>query len=188
MTQHFKTEGFGFIVSESQHHFMVILSEDAHEPVYISEHLSWKENNAYCEMHLPSLLHDSRLRVILTRQQWNALADAVRGEFNQQLKRKKLRTGQWKVGQTLVERLLGKELVLLAWSIEDADIALIPVAIRNWLGLLPEERWWLFTMTNAATGQALKGKNKGWRKAVRYALTENPVSGYSMYDIEKASQ
>ena len=36
--------------------------------------------------------------------------------------------------------------------------------------------WWLFTMTNAATGHALHGKNKGWRKAVRFALTENPVS------------
>jgi hypothetical protein len=31
-------------------------------------------------------------------------------------------------------------------------------------------------MTNAATGHALTGRNKGWRKAVRYALTENPVS------------
>jgi hypothetical protein len=44
------------------------------------------------------------------------------------------------------------------------------------LGLAPEERWWLFTMTNAATGHAIAGRNKGWRKAVRYALTENPVS------------
>jgi len=31
-------------------------------------------------------------------------------------------------------------------------------------------------MTNAATGHAITGRNKGWRKAVRYALTENPVS------------
>ena len=31
-------------------------------------------------------------------------------------------------------------------------------------------------MTNAATGQAIYGKNIGWRKAVRYALTENPIS------------
>ena len=40
-------------------------------------------------------------------------------------------------------------LTLLAWAIEDADPALIPTAIKNWLGLAPEERWWLFTMTNA---------------------------------------
>ena len=31
-------------------------------------------------------------------------------------------------------------------------------------------------MTNAATGHAITGRNKDWRKAVRYALTENPVS------------
>jgi len=30
-------------------------------------------------------------------------------------------------------------------------------------------------MTNAATGHAVNGRNKGWRKAVRFALTENPV-------------
>ena len=84
-------------------------------------------------------------------------------------------------GQTPLSRLVGKELVLLAWAIEDADPALIPVAIKNWLGLAPEERWWLFTMTNAATGHAMTGRNKGWRKAVRYALTENPVSDYPLH-------
>jgi hypothetical protein len=30
-------------------------------------------------------------------------------------------------------------------------------------------------MTNAATGSAIGSKNRGWRKAVRFALTENPV-------------
>jgi hypothetical protein len=30
-------------------------------------------------------------------------------------------------------------------------------------------------MTNGATGHAITGRNKGWRKAVRFALTENPV-------------
>ncbi len=65
------------------------------------------------------------------------------------------------------------------YAIEDADPALIPVAIKNWPGLMPEERWWLYTMTNAATGHAVQGRNKGWRKAVRYALTENPVSYYT---------
>ena len=44
---------------------------------------------------------------------------------------------------------------------------------------MPEERWWLYTMTNAATGHAVQGRNKGWRKAVRYSLTENPISDYS---------
>ena len=31
-------------------------------------------------------------------------------------------------------------------------------------------------MTDTATGQAIGGRNKGWRKAVRFALTENPIA------------
>jgi hypothetical protein len=42
--------------------------------------------------------------------------------------------------------------------------------------LAPEERWWLYTMTAAATGNYLTGRGRGWRKALRYALTENPVT------------
>ena len=71
-----------------------------------------------------------------------------------------------------MERLFGKEMMVLLWSIEDSDPSVISTAIRNWKGLLPEERWWLYTMTNAATG-GLKDK-KGWRKALRFALCENP--------------
>ena len=67
-------------------------------------------------------------------------------------------------------------MLLLAWAIEDADPALIPMAIANWRGLAPKERWWLFTMTNAATGHSLHGKGRGWRKALRFALTENPAA------------
>ena len=73
-------------------------------------------------------------------------------------------------------RLLGKELVLLAWAIEDAEPILAHAAIQNWRGLSPEERWWLYTMTAAQSGHYGK-RNIGWRKAVRYALTENPVVG-----------
>jgi hypothetical protein len=87
-----------------------------------------------------------------------------------------LKPGLWNASSVPVSRLFGKELVLLAWAIEDADPALIPAAIQNWLGLRPEERWWLYTMTNGATGHAIAGRNKGWRKAVRFALTENPVT------------
>ncbi|PIP40031.1 MAG: hypothetical protein COX19_06575, partial [Desulfobacterales bacterium CG23_combo_of_CG06-09_8_20_14_all_51_8] len=42
--------------------------------------------------------------------------------------------------------------------------------------LFPEERWWLYTQTAAATGHGVQDRGKGWRKAVRFALTENPVT------------
>jgi hypothetical protein len=171
-----KVEGFGFNPAESEHHFLVTIPAAKEETVYISEHVTWDDSETRRQLSFALGREDSKIRVVLPRYRWDAIADAVRAEFNQRLKKNGLKMGKWKVGQTPLSRLFGKELVLLAWGIEDADPGLIPVAIKNWLGLAPEERWWLFTMTNAATGHAVTGRNKGWRKAVRYALTENPVS------------
>jgi hypothetical protein len=171
-----KSSGFSFVPSRSEHHFLVTIPSQKHESVYISEHFSWDESQARRKLSFALGTEDDTIRVVLPRPKWEAIADAVRAEFNQRLKQERLKMGKWKTGQTPLSRLLGKELVLLAWAIEDADPSLIPVAVQNWLGLALEERWWLFTMTNAATGHAVSGRNKGWRKAVRYALTENPVS------------
>lgn len=171
-----KSEGFGFVPSESIHHFLVTIPSSRRESVYISEHFNLEIEQDSRQLSLAQGNEDGKIRVILPRHKWDAFSEAVQDEFNHRLRRNGLRTGRWKIGQTPVARLLGKELVLLSWAVEDADPALIPVAIKNWLGLAPEERWWLFTMTNAATGHAVYGRNKGWRKAVRYALTENPIS------------
>ncbi|GAC1452849.1 MAG: DUF3780 domain-containing protein [Chamaesiphon sp.] len=179
-----KSEGFGFIAAESEHHFLVTIPTRKQENVLISEHFTWDASEARQELSFALGNEDNKMRVILPRRMWDAIADAVKAEFNQRLKQDGLKTGQWKTGRTALSRLFGKELVLLAWAIEDADPALITVGIKNWLGLTPEERWWLFTMTNAATGHAISGRGKGWRKAVRYALTENPVSDYRPQKIE----
>jgi hypothetical protein len=176
-----KSEGFGFVPTESEHHFLVTISPHKSESVYISEHFIWDESQARRALSFALGQEDSKIRVALARFKWEAIADPVRAEFNARLRHNGLKQNKWQTGQTPLSRLLGKELVLLAWAIEDADPALIPVAMKNWLGLAPEERWWLFTMTNAATGHAVTGRNKGWRKAVRYALTENPVSDYPLH-------
>lgn len=173
-----KSEGFGFIPAEAGHHFLVTIPLSKSDKVFISEHFSWDESEERRKLSFDLGNEDDKMKVVLPRVKWSAIADAVQEEFNRRLKRNALKTCRWKAGQTPVSRVLGKELVLLAWAIEDADPALIPDAIRNWLGLTPEERWWLFTMTNAATGHAIEGRNKGWRKAVRYVLTENPVTQY----------
>ncbi|MCS4039914.1 DUF3780 domain-containing protein [Salinibacter ruber] len=173
-----ETLGFGFVPDEGEHHFLVTIppkSED--DSIYMSEHFEWDESDERRELHFALGKNDSKMRVVLPRLKWDEIAEATKAEFNRRLKEEGEPTGQWQTGQVPVARLFGKELVLLAWAIEDADPAKIPTAIRNWRGLAPEERWWLFTMTNAATGHAVTGRNKGWRKAVRYALTENPVSG-----------
>jgi len=166
---------FGFDPAESQHHFLVCIPRGATQPVNISEHLTWNAQAGSSPMTTGNA-PDGQIRVVLARAKWDAIAEVLRVEFNRRLKQQGLPTGLWRVEENLVRRELGKELVLLAWAIEDADPALIPNAIANWQGLYPEERWWLYTQTAAATGHGLNGRNIGWRKAVRYALTENPVS------------
>ena len=169
-----KPLGFGFQPDESEHHFVVTIPGGNRKEVLVAEHLRFDPDHSHAPLGVG--VEDAKFRVSLARPKWDALADDIRVEFNRRLKKQGLPTSRWKRGDNLVTRLLGKELTLLGWAVEDADPALIPTAIKNWLGLAPEERWWLFTMTNAATGHVLHGRNKGWRKAVRYALTENPVA------------
>ncbi|MEY3283532.1 MAG: hypothetical protein RIR86_1545 [Acidobacteriota bacterium] len=53
--------------------------------------------------------------------------------------------------------------------IEQLEIERIPVAVRNWLALRPEERWWLFGMTAMVTG-GIADAGRGWRIALQHAL------------------
>jgi hypothetical protein len=169
--------GFGFNPEESAHFFIVTVPSSRSDLVLMSEHMSWEPGMWDRKVRAVVKETDDRLRVGLSREKWESIADPVTTEFNRRLKENGLPRGSFKdPGLTFLSRLLGKELVLLAWAIEEADPGTVSTALQNWKGLAPEERWWLYTMTNAATGQMLRGKGIGWRKAVRYALIENPVS------------
>lgn len=173
-TQTDSKSSFGFDPSESTHHFLVMIPRSATGDIEISEHFSWAAAGGSSEV-TTGTRQDGQIRVVLARLKWDAIADEVRAEFNRSLRQRGHKPGGWKVGRNPVRRELGKELLLLAWAIEDADPSLIPNALANWKGLVAEERWWLYTQTAAATGHGITDRNKGWRKAVRYALTENPV-------------
>lgn len=167
---------FGFNPDESASHFLVHIPAGASVAVEISEHFSWDEERVESSAHYGVERDDGQVRCSLSRAKWNDIAEVLRAEFNARLKKIGRKPGKWKAGYNPVSRMLGKELTLLAWAIEDADPALTGTAIANWQGLSPEERWWLYTMTAAATGHYSLGRNRGWRKAVRFALTENPVT------------
>ncbi len=168
------TRSFGFDPAESRHHFVVSIPRGVKQEIQISEHFTWSEKTGSSPVTLGAN-EDGQIRVVLARPKWDAVADEVRAAFNVRLKKAGRRPGSWKAGRNLLRRELGKELVLLAWAIEEADPGLIPHALANWRGLVPEERWWLYTQTAAATGHGLRDRGRGWRKAVRFALTENPV-------------
>ena len=161
-----KALGFGFVPEETQHHFLVIIPRGEKSQVNVYERFKWDE------VEKPELVERNR-KVAISKYKWDKIKDALKAEFNKRLTEYNIGAGKWKTGPVPVERLMGKEMVLLMWAIEDSDPSVIPEAINNWLGLTKEERWWLFTMTNASTGYAMD--KRGWRKAIRYALTENPV-------------
>lgn len=111
------------------------------------------------------------LRCETARDVWDVVSPEARAEFNRRLKLEGKPAGRWGADDTALQRLFGKELLVLLWAVEapetkDEEIA---VAIRNWLGLKPEERWWLYTMTAAATGLSHQA-GMGWRGALRQAL------------------
>jgi hypothetical protein len=170
--------GFGFDKEKTEHCFLVTIpiSKAKDAKVLVSEHFHWIKPDAGVETTPEFNDIDAQLKAILNRQTWEQIEDHVKAEFNRRLRQLGLKTGKWlKKGQIPVDRTFGKELTVLAWALEDSDPELAIVAVHNWLGLVPEERWWLYTMTNAATGHAINGRNRGWRKAVRFALTENPI-------------
>jgi hypothetical protein len=162
-----KTIGFGHAPEHERHHFVVAIPRAQMAEVMIYEVFER-------DLVGPELIA-ANLRCRLDRNRWLKIVDALEEEFNRRLRAAHMKATHFKAGDTPVARLLGKELVLLAWGIEDADPSLAPNAIQNWRGLAPEERWWLYTMTAAQTAHHTK-RNVGWRKAVRYALTENPVA------------
>lgn len=165
---------FGFIPQENEHHFLVVIPTKSHKDqnVKIYERYNWEYD---CKKQTINTLRGDKPKAYIRKEHWEKIKSVLEIEFRNRLKDKKISYGQakWTTGDNPVEVLLGKELLLLVWAIEDCEISVIDTAIKNWKGLDITERWWLYTMTNAATGGV--DDRRGWRKAIKYALSENPV-------------
>lgn len=160
--------GFGYIPQETTHHFLVKIPRSKSKDVVVYERFSWDDTEEQT-----TEIDEKKIKVIISYEKWDMVKAVIEKEFNRRLQINNTIIGKFKGGDIPVERLFGKELVLLLWAIEDSDPATISIAIKNWLGLSAEERWWLFTMANASTGHY--ANKRGWRIAIRYALTDNPV-------------
>lgn len=166
---------FGFDPLQNEHHFVVHIPKAVKKDITVHELHDYIPTLSIEGLEANFVGPDATGKVILNRAKWDAVRNVLRVEFNQRMRQMGAKPNTWKQSINHLHRLFGKELMVLAWAIEDAEPTTIPQACENWLGLKPEERWWLYTMTNAATGHALRGRNRGWRKALRFALTENPV-------------
>jgi len=164
-----KTVDFGAPGAYGAHLFRVEIAAARNESVVMVEDYGYRGQ----EGGIPR----EEDRVILPRPVWSAIADIARREFNDRLKSVGVLTGRWHTGTNLVDRLLGKELCVLAWAAETASEEKIPVICSKWAALRPEERWWLFAMTVAEAGMP-EDTMRGWRRALFFALSdgEKPVS------------
>jgi hypothetical protein len=184
--------GLGFIPVEARHGFLIQVPKGTGKNDYIriSEHrnvdLSSYDpgvnasaaESAQIEIgSTVSLKSDPSLRVLIDRNRWLMLAPEFWEEANRRLRANGLASCKFQKNPSKpipVHPSLGKELCVLSWAVEEAQPDLIPNALLNWQNLAPEERWWLYTMTVATTGQAVHHRGIGWRKALRAALAENP--------------
>lgn len=170
MSERPRTVDFGAPEKFGGHVFRVEIPASRTEPVVIVEDYGYRGQ----EGGIPR----EEERVVLSRPIWSAIAEVARREFNDRLKTAKVLTGRWHTGTNLVDRLLGKELCVLAWAAETATDDQLPVVSSKWAALRPEERWWLFSMTVAEAGLPEDGK-RGWRRALFHALSdgEKPAPG-----------
>jgi hypothetical protein len=82
-------------------------------------------------------------RCTLPRTRWNLIAEPLKREFNERLRSLDLPAGRWQTGENRVERMLGLELLALAWPVAAGDEADLGAILASWQALRPEERWWL---------------------------------------------
>jgi hypothetical protein len=160
--------GFGFDPVESPYHFAVVRGRNEESPVWVEERFGFED------LSESGSVRDPLRKVELDAYSWSRIEAPARAEFNRRLQGRGQRTASWQNHETLLAPYLGKELTLLAWAVEGADPTVIPNVIANWRGLAPEERWWLYTTVNATSGHPEHGRDRGWRKAIKIALAENP--------------
>jgi len=158
-----RTVDFGAPEKFGAHVFRVEIPVSRNEPVRIVEDFGYRG--------LEGGIPREEERVILARPAWSAIADIARREFNDRLKAAKVSTGRWHTGTNFLDRLLGKELCVLAWAAETANEEQLPVIASKWAALRPEERWWLFFMTVAEAGLP-EDTQRGWRRALFHALSD----------------
>lgn len=115
-------------------------------------------------------------RAELNRTQWDAIAVTMEHEFNRELAEEGQRLGRFrKTGETRLSLSnLGKEMMVLAWAIEELPETDLSTVRAAWLNLHRIERWWLFNMTVAINGH-VSNRGHGWRAALMHALSARPA-------------
>ena len=127
--------GFGCPAVDWPHHLRVVIPAARGEDVVLIEDFGILGHTAGRP--------DEIARCAVDRARWNLIAEPVKREFNERLKALGLPPSRWQSGDNKVERMLGHELLALAWPVAAGDEADLPAILASWQALRPEERWWL---------------------------------------------
>lgn len=157
------TTGFGCPAEMFVHHVLVTIPESRTGDVLLEE--DWGVAQAGGP--------DRLSRCVLPRARWNAIANVAKQAMNDRLKEQELPASRWMTGENRVERLLGKEVVVLAWAVEAAEEEDVDAVAAAWAALRPEERWWLFGRVASSAGGAADSLAKP-RRGLALLLSSGP--------------
>jgi hypothetical protein len=124
------THGFGVPNDMAPHQFLIRIPTGRVEPVEV-----WEDFGAAGVGTAAQRL----CRVAVLRETWRQVAEGVKSHLNRRLKEKDLKSSRFNTGDNRVERILGRELCVLAWAIEDATPDEAAIAFTRWSSHRPEE-------------------------------------------------
>lgn len=167
MAEKLITHGFGVPNDMAPHQFLVRIPTAKTDPVEV-----WEDFGAAAVGTAAQKL----CRAAVPRDTWRQVAEGVKSHLNRRLKEKDLKGSRFATGENRVERILGRELCVLAWAIESATPDEAAIAFTRWSSHRPEELWWLFQQIDRDGGEWDSPKT-GWRIAIRHALIRDGEEG-----------
>ena len=118
---------------------------------------------------------------------WRQIGVRVARELAQGMQegeRKGTRAPGFKTGTNRLSPMIGRELAVLLWTLqEEGAAAQLEAILHGWRELAREERWWLYAKASAP-GQRT---GIGWRRALFHALSEAVDTRAAALPAEKKS-
>jgi len=103
----------------------------------------------------------------------------------QEAERKGTRAPGFKAGTNRFSPMIGRELAVLLWTLqEDGAAGQLEAILHGWRELAREERWWLYAKAGAP-GQRM---GIGWRRALFHALSEAVETRAAALPAEKKAR
>ena len=156
--------GFGCPALDWPHHIRVVIPGGRTEDIRLVEDFGIVGHAAGRP--------DELERCSVPRSRWNAMAEPAKQDMNARLREKDLPSGRWQTGDNKVERILGTELLTLAWAVAAAEETDVAAVIATWVSLQSAERLWL-------AGRVLANPTDRVRQGLSLLMSAGPVTSFA---------